>query len=247
MKHTLFLVLIFIELSFVLSASKAITIFIVGDSTAANKDTSGGKLERGWGQLFQNYFNKNLAVVDNHARNGRSSKSFMTDGLWAKVTKLIKKGDYVLIQFGHNDEKKGDTARYTQPGSTFDQYLTKYVTETQKLGGIPVLLSPVVRRKWKNGVLVDTHGEYRYTARNVATNLKVKFIDANSITEKLESGLGEEGSKKLHMIYDAGQEAAYPDGISDNTHYNVYGAKTVAKLLADALTAEVSELAQYRK
>ena len=111
MKQNLFVFLLFIELSFVLSADKAITIFIVGDSTAANKDTSGGKLERGWGQLFQNFFNKNLAVIDNHARNGCSSKSFMDEGLWAKVTKLIKKGDYVLIQFAHNDEKKGDAAR----------------------------------------------------------------------------------------------------------------------------------------
>ena len=246
MQNSFFLILFLIELSFIFSADKTITIFIAGDSTAANKDTSGGKLERGWGQLFQNYFNKNFVVVDNHAVNGRSSKSFIDGGQWAKVTKLIKKGDYVLIQFGHNDEKENESL-HTDPGSTFDQYLTKYVTETQKLGGIPVLMSPVVRRNWKKGVLVDTHGEYRYTARNVATNLKVKFIDANSITEKLESGLGEEGSKKLHMIYDAGQEAAYPDGISDNTHYNVYGAKTVAKLFADALTTEVSALAQYRK
>jgi len=246
MNKSFFLILILIELSSIFSADKAITIFIAGDSTAANKDTSGGKLERGWGQLFQNYFNKNFVVVDNHAVNGRSSKSFIDGGQWAKITKLIKKGDYVLVQFGHNDEKE-NAAFHTDPGSTFDQYLTKYVTETQKLGGIPVLLSPVVRRKWKNGVLVDTHGEYRYTARNVATKLKVKFIDANSITEKLESGLGEEGSKKLHLIYNPGEQAAYPEGITDNTHYNVYGAKTVAKLLADALTAEVSALAQYRK
>ena len=194
MHNSFFLILFLTELSFIFSADKTITIFIVGDSTAANKDTSGGKLERGWGQLFQNYFNKNFVVVDNHALNGRSSKSFIDEGQWAKVTKLIKKGDYALIQFGHNDEKE-DEARHTEPGSTFDQYLKKYVTETQKLGGIPVLMSPVVRRNWKKGVLVDTHGEYRYTARNVATNLKVKFIDANSITEKLESGLGEEAQK----------------------------------------------------
>ena len=180
MKKSFCLILIIIELSCVFSVDKTITIFIVGDSTAANKDTSGGKLERGWGQLFQNYFNKNFVVVDNHALNGRSSKSFIDEGQWAKVTKLMKKGDYVLIQFGHNDEK-ADEARHTDPGSTFDQYLTKYVTETKNLGGIPVLMSPVVRRNWKNGVLVDTHGEYRYTAKNVATNLKVNFIDANSI------------------------------------------------------------------
>ena len=241
-----FLILIFIELSYIYSADKTITIFVVGDSTAANKDTSGGKVERGWGQMFQNYFNKNFVVVDNHALNGRSSKSFIDEGHWAEVTKLIQKGDYVLIQFGHNDEKDSE-ALHTDPGSTFDAYLTKYATETQKLGGIPVLLSPVVRRNWKNGVLTDTHGEYRKVAKSVADTLKINYIDANVITEKLESDLGEEGSKKLHMIYEPGEEPSLPNGSSDNTHYNIYGATTVAKLLSEALFNEVPDLAQYKK
>ena len=196
MKQNFFLLLFFIGISLVLTADKAKTIFVVGDSPAANKDTSGGKLERGWGQMLQNFFNQNFVVVDNHALNGRSSKSFVDEGHWAKVTKLIKKGDYVLIQFGHNDEKLIDEERHTDPGSTFDQYLSKYATETKALGGIPVLMSPVVRRNWKNGILVDTHGDYRKSAKNVADNLKVNYIDGNAITEKLESDLGEEGSKK---------------------------------------------------
>ena len=241
-----FLILTFICLSSVFSADKTITIFVVGDSTAANKDTSGGKRERGWGQMLQNNFNKNFVVVDNHALNGRSSKSFIDEGEWAKVIKLIKKGDYVLIQFGHNDEKD-DEARHTDPGSTFDEYLKKYATETINLGGIPVLMSPVVRRKWNNGQLVDTHGDYRKSAKNVATAMNAHYVDANAITEKLESDLGEEGSKKLHMIFAAGEEAAYPDGIEDNTHYNEYGATTVAKLISDALFVEIPELAQYKK
>ena len=108
-------------------------------------------------------------------------------------------------------------------------------------------MSPVVRRSWKNGVLTDTHGDYRYSAKNVATAMKVHFVDANAITEKLESELGEEGSKKLHMIFPAGQEAAYPDGIEDNTHYCVYGGTTVAKLLSEALFTEIPDLAQYKK
>ena len=246
MKQNFFFLLFFIGISLVLTADKAKTIFVVGDSTAANKDTSGGKLERGWGQMLQNFFNQNFVVVDNHALNGRSSKSFVDEGHWAKVTKLIKKGDYVLIQFGHNDEKE-DEERHTDPGSTFDQYLSKYATETKALGGIPVLMSPVVRRNWKNGILVDTHGDYRKSAKNVADNLKVNYIDGNAITEKLESDLGEEGSKKLHMIYAAEEEAAYPDGITDNTHYNIYGATTVAKLFSDALVKEILALAEYRK
>ena len=152
------------------------------------------------GANASNFFNRNFVVVDNHALNGHSSKSFVDKGHWAEVTKLIKKGDYVLIQFGHNDEKE-DEERHTDPGSTFDQYLSKYATETKALGGIPVLMSPVVRRNWKNGILVDTHGDYRKSAKNVADKLKVNYIDANAITEKLESDLGEEGSKKLNLIH----------------------------------------------
>ena len=241
-----FLIIVLIELSFVSTADKTITIFIVGDSTAANKDTSNGKLERGWGQMFQNNFNKNFVVVNNQALNGRSSKSFIDEGKWANVKKLIKKGDYVLIQFGHNDAKT-DTARHTIPGSTFDQYLKQYASETLKLGGIPVLMSPCARRKWKNGVLVDSHGDYRLRAKVVAKSLNVHYIDANAITEKLEKQLGEEGSKKLHLIYAAGEKASYPNGVEDNTHYNVNGATNVAKLFADALVKEFPALSKYKK
>ena len=167
MKHNFCFLLFFIGISLVLTADKTTTIFVVGDSTAANKDTSGGKLERGWGQMLQNFFNQNFVVVDNHALNGRSSKSFVDEGHWAEVTKLIKKGDYVLIQFGHNDEKE-DEARHTDPGSTFDQYLSKYATETIALGGIPVLMSPVVRRNWKNGVLNYEKDFYLYKRRTAS-------------------------------------------------------------------------------
>ena len=242
----IFLILTFIELTCIGTAGSPITIFVVGDSTAANKDTTGGKLERGWGQMLQDFFNKNYVVVDNHALNGRSSKSFIDEGHWAVVTKLIKKGDYVLIQFGHNDEKN-DEAIHTDPGSTFDEYLKKYAVETRNLGGIPVLMSPCARRSWKNGVFVNTHGDYRYSAKNVAAALKANFIDGNTITTKLESGLGEEGSMKLHMIYAVGEQAAYPDGIEDNTHYNIYGATTVAGLFAEALVKEVPDLSKYKK
>jgi pectinesterase len=247
MQHRLFfLIMTIAELSLVFTADKKITIFIIGDSTAANKDTSGGKQERGWGQMFQSNFNENFVVVDNHAVNGRSTKSFLDEGRWDVVKKLIKKGDYVMIQFGHNDAKD-EEARHTDPGTTFDANLKKYATETSKLGGIPILMSPVVRRKWKNGALVDTHGDYRLRAKIVADSLKVHYIDGNAITEKLEKNLGEEGSKRLHLIFAPGEQAAYPAGIEDNTHYNVYGATIVAKLFAEALVKEVPDLSKYLK
>ena len=126
---------------------KRTTIFVIGDSTAAKKDLSKGKLERGWAMMLQQYFDTAYIRVDNHAVNGRSSKSFIDEGRWDKVLSLIKPGDYVIIQFGHNDEKP-QPERHTDPGSTFDYNLAKYVRETREKGGIPVLMNCVVRRNF---------------------------------------------------------------------------------------------------
>ena len=248
---------------------KKTTIFIIGDSTAANKDISGGKQERGWGMALQCYFDDNI-VVDNHAVNGRSSLSFINEGRWDKVLEKMKPGDYVIIQFGHNDEKpKAD--RHTDPGSTFDYNLAKFVRETREHGGIPVLMNCVVRRNFfvnvpendddeklrtttfKDGVkmvegdtLIDTHGLYRIAPRDVAQRMNCHFVDANRITHELEQGLGTEASKKLHMWFLPGEEPSVPNGRQDNTHYNVHGAHVVARLLADALCEEVPLLKKYR-
>ena len=248
---------------------KTTTIFIIGDSTAANKDLSKGKLERGWGMALQCFFDDNI-IVDNHAVNGRSSLSFISEGRWDKVLEKMKPGDYVIIQFGHNDEKPPKD-RHTDPGSTFDYLLAKYVRETREHGGIPVLMSCVVRRNFfvkapdiaddellrtstfKDGVkmvegdsLIDTHGLYRVAPRDVAQRMNVHFVDANQITHDLEQGLGTEASKKLHMWYLPDTEPTEPKGKQDNTHYNIYGAQTVAKLLADALCEEIPVLKAYR-
>lgn len=239
-------------------------IFMIGDSTMANKDISGGKLERGWGMMLKNFFTEDV-IIDNHAVNGRSSKSFITEGRWQKVLDKITPGDYVFIQFGHNDEKK-DTARHTVPGSTFDDNLRKFVRETRQRGGIPVLFNSVVRRAFvesktavedddkrdnsskglvEGDVLVDTHGDYLVSPRKVAEEMNVPFIDANKITHDLEQELGPEQSKKLHMWYKPGEVASLPDGRQDNTHYNVYGARLVAGLLADAVGCKVVALKDY--
>ena len=248
---------------------KTTTIFIIGDSTAANKDISKGKQERGWGMVLQSYFDDNIRV-DNRALNGRSTRSFINEGHWDKVLQSMKPGDYVIIQFGHNDEKpKAD--RHTDPGSTFDYNLAKFVRETREHGGIPVLMNCVVRRNFfvnapendddeklrtqtfKDGVrmvegdtLIDTHGLYRVAPRDVAQRMNVHFVDANQITHDLEQGLGTEASKKLHMWFLPGTEPSEPKGKQDNTHYSVYGAHVVARLLADALCEEVPVLKKYR-
>ncbi|WP_298452350.1 GDSL-type esterase/lipase family protein [uncultured Prevotella sp.] len=242
-----------------------ITIFMIGDSTMANKDIRGGKMERGWGMMLKNFFTEDV-IVDNHALNGRSSKSFISEGHWQKVVEKIKPGDYVFIQFGHNDEKD-DPKRHTDPGTTFDENLRKFVKETRMRGGIPVLFNSVVRRIFTNSTtavadddtrsnssaglvegdtLVDTHGDYLLSPRNVARELDVPFVDANKITHDLEQGLGPDKSKKLHMWYLPNEIPSLPKGRQDNTHYNVYGAYVVAGLLADAVSDVVPELKQYR-
>ena len=250
---------------------KTTTIFIIGDSTAAKKDLSKGSPERGWGMALQCYFDEAFIRVDNHAVNGRSSKSFIGEGRWKQVLDKLQPGDYVVIQFGHNDEKPGET-RHTDPGSTFDYTLAKYVRETREKGGIPVLMNPVVRRNFtqkqvaatgddeslrnttfKDGAnvqegdsLVDTHGLYAVAPRDVAQRMNCLFVDANKITHDLEQSLGVEKSKKLHMWYKPGEHPALPKGRQDNTHYNIYGAHQVARLLADALCQEIPLLSKYR-
>ena len=257
----------------VLTASmqqKVTTIFIIGDSTAAKKDLSKGSPERGWGMALQRYFDEAFICVDNHAVNGRSSLSFINEGRWQKVLDKIQPGDYVIIQFGHNDEKD-DPSRHTDPGSTFDANLAKFVNETRAKGGMPIIMNSVVRRNFakktvkggddeslrnttfKDGaktveddVLKDTHGLYAVAPRNVADSLHAYFVDANKITHDLEQGLGVEASKKLHMWYKPGEHSALPKGRQDNTHYNIYGSQVVAKLLADAMCEEIPLLQKYR-
>jgi len=243
-----------------------ITVFMIGDSTMANKDTTGDKQERGWGMVLQQYF-KSGVVVDNHAVNGRSSKSFIDEGRWQKVLDKIKPGDYVIIQFGHNDEKPA-LDRHTDPGTTFDANLSRFVLEAREKGAIPVLCDAVVRRnfyrkvdssvddeslrntvyedeKVNSDTLIDTHGAYLLSPRNVAARLNVPFIKANQITHDLEQGLGVEGSRKLHMWFKPGEHPSVPKGRKDNTHYNIYGATVVAGLLADEISHQVPALKKY--
>ena len=247
MKHKLTLLLgLFFLLSAFTADKPAITIFMIGDSTMANKSLTGGNPERGWGQMLPGYLSEEIRV-DNHAVNGRSSKSFIDEGRWEKVISQVKKGDYVFIQFGHNDEKS-DPKRYTAPGSTFDENLKRFVNETRAKGGIPVLFNSIVRRNFgtaDGNKLIDTHGAYLDSPRNVAKELGVAFVDMNKVTHDLVEGMGPVESKKLFMWVPVNQVAAIPKGREDNTHLNVYGGRVVAGLAMDAIAKEVPELEKY--
>lgn len=248
------------------SSTKQITIFIIGDSTAANKSNYKTNPERGWGMVLQGFYDERI-LVDNHAVNGQSSKSFIDDGRWKKVIDKVKPGDYVFIQFGHNDEKP-NPKRHTDPGSTFDDNLRKFCRETVAKGGHPVLFNAVVRRNFMRKVdstvedeslrsvkygdeevnsdtLIDTHGAYLFPPKYIAKELGVPFVDANRVTHDIEQRMGIEGSRKLHMWLKPGEVESIPDGRKDNTHYNIYGARVVAEALAKAIAQEVPALKKY--
>lgn len=245
-------------------SDRVITVYMIGDSTMANKSLDAGNQERGWGHVLGGYFTEDVRV-ENHAVNGRSSKSFINEGRWDAVVNKIRPGDYVFIQFGHNDEK-ADPKRHTDPGTTFDENLRKFVRETRAKGGIPVLFNSIVRRNFganpqavaaddvrseqsddivEGDTLVDTHGKYLDSPRNVAREMGVTFIDLNKATKDLVESMGVEGSKELFMWIPKGVSPACPKGRQDNTHLNVYGARKVAKLAAQAIEKQIPELGKY--
>lgn len=223
------------------------TIYMIGDSTMANKKDPETNPEHGWGQVLPAYFKSN-AIIDNRAQNGRSSRSFIGENRWDSILKTLKKGDFVFIQFGHNDQKFKSPDRYTNPHITYRHNLIKFVEETREKGATPVLFSSIVRRNFnEHGTLIDTHGEYPVETRLVALEYNVPFIDLQYFTEHLEESYGVEGSKKLHLHFEAGEHPYYKDAKVDDTHLSKLGADEVAKLAVSELKKKVPTLADFIK
>lgn len=266
--------MLFIMLSFAAAAHEqndTITVFMIGDSTMANKPLKDENQERGWGQMLPMMLQGKIKV-DNHAVNGRSSRSFINEGRWDKVIEKIRPGDYLVIEFGHNDEKPGEK-RHTDPGSTFDDNLRMFAQKALEKGATPILMNSIVRRnfpanvtekaedrddnppsatgptknKVEGDILVDTHGAYLISPRNVAEELGVPFVDLNALTHNLVQSLGREKSKELFMWIPANTYKFCPDGKIDNTHLNIYGGKVVAAIAAKAMVETVPALKPYVK
>ncbi|CAH0296676.1 rhamnogalacturonan acetylesterase [Chryseobacterium sp. Bi04] len=240
------LTLLFLFLSIIVFAQKS-TLFLIGDSTMANKENPDKNPEHGWGQVLPQFLTTGIEV-QNHAMNGRSSKSFRTEGRWDKVEKQLKKGDFVVIQFGHNDQKIKDSTKFTNPYTQYRANLERYVNETRAKGATPILMTSIVRRNFtENGVLVDTHKEYPLVVRMVANDLKVPFVDMQLLTEQMEISYGPENSKKLHLHFTEGENPYYPKGKADDTHLSKLGAETVAKLALKDLKSLKIGLEKYIK
>lgn len=241
MKRIFLLILCILSSAFV--CGQTLRVYLVGDSTCATKELAKQNPERGWGHMFQPLFDASVEV-ENHAANGRSTKSFRDEGRWAAVYDKLQPGDYVFIQFGHNDQKQNDSTRYAS-SEQYAENLRRYVCETREKGGIPVLLTPIVRRRFTDGVLVDTHGLYAVAVCRVAAGERAPLIDAGQLTRAWVSSLGDERSKAYYMWVAPGTNPRWPDGRADNTHLNVRGARAVARMIARQLPEAVPELGRH--
>ena len=226
--------------------SSPVTIFLAGDSTMAAK-LAERRPETGWGEMLGQHFKDGKVVIENRAANGRSTKTFISEGRWQKIVEDLKKGDYVFIQFGHNDQSKDKGERYTPPDD-FKKNLFRFVEEVRAKGGEPVLLTPVMRRRFdKDGKFYDTHGEYPDLVRTVAKEIKAPLIDMHRLSEAVIVKYGVEGSKQLFLQLKAGENANYPNGIDDNTHFSPLGAEEMAKAVVTAFKVNKLILAKYLK
>lgn len=213
---------------------RPITIYLAGDSTMAEKLPE-KRPETGWGEALVKFFNADKVRIENHAQNGRSTKSFIGEGRWQVIVDKLKGGDYVFIQFGHNDESKDKGDRYTPP-EDFRRNLIKFVNEVREKKATPVLLTPVMRRRFdKDGNFFDTHGEYPDLVRAVAADLKVALIDMHRKSERVIKQYGVEGSKALFLQLKPNESPNYPNGVEDNTHFSPVGALAMASLAVEGI------------
>ncbi|HSI69510.1 MAG TPA: rhamnogalacturonan acetylesterase [Gillisia sp.] len=233
------------------------TVYLIGDSTMAdysnNYDEGKDYMKTrypiaGWGQVFQPVMNRNniselshvlktdSILVDNRARGGRSTRTFFEEGRWSSVHKNLKEGDLVLMQFGHNDASETKPERYVTVEG-YKEYLRLFVNQTREKGGIPVVITPVSRNyPWKNGKLGNVHGDYYTAAVEVSKELEAHLIDLTQRSMDHFTEKGEEYvTRNYFMNFGPGLYEAYPEGSSDNTHFQPEGAKAVAQLVFEGL------------
>lgn len=224
-----------------------ITLYLIGDSTLADKPYTGSNPEKGWGQVFPLYFKAGIHI-ENHAVNGRSTKSFRDEGRWKVVQEKLVPGDYVLIEFGHNDQKKNAPDRYAEADTGYRENLERYIKETLAKGARPILATPISRRSFdEHGKLTDTHGRYSEVVREVARENNIPLLDMHQRTVEVLEQFGVEKSKELFLHYRSGDYEQFPEGRQDNTHLSPTGAFKVADLAVEALRKEVPELVVFLK
>lgn len=217
----------------IVPSKQTTTIFLAGDSTVTD-ETEDNFPFAGWGQMLPQWFRAEVAV-SNHAKSGRSSKSFIGEGRLDTILQSIQANDYLFIQFGHNDQKS-DEERHTDPFTTYQEHLMRYIDAARERGAHPVLITSVQRRFFApDGTIVDTHGEYLTAMRELAASEQVPLIDLAERSKALFEALGPEETKSVFMWAAPGEFIHFPRGVEDNTHFQENGAIRIAKLVADGI------------
>lgn len=209
----------------------AFTIFMAGDSTAAQKGTD-KKPEAGWGEGFRSLLSPAIKL-DNWAVNGRSTKSFIAQGRLEAIMRKLQPGDYLFIQFGHNDQKIEDPERYTDPDQAYQANLQRFITAVREKGGKPVLLTSVSRRRFLEDGSLDplAVGPYPAAMRQVAAETNTPLLDMFAASQELLQQFGAEAAKELFLHLQPGDHPNYPDGVTDDTHFSEAGAEQIAILV----------------
>jgi len=217
----------------------------VGDSTMCLYDDSRFP-QQGWGMPFVHFFNDTVEIK-NYARGGRSTKSFVDENRWQPIVDSLQAGDYVLIQFGHNDaaNSKNHPNRYTSPAA-YKKYMAKYISDTKAKIANPVLISPVTRWEFDaEGKAMESHEPYLKALIDVSKEYRVPMIDLDTKSRKLLDKMGQECSRHLYMYFEKGEFFKFPDGYPDNTHFTEFGARKMAEIVINEILAQDLKLTQY--
>jgi len=221
-------------------ATDLITVFLAGNSTVVDQDEEPWC---GWGQMLPRFFTNRVAIA-NYAESGEAANSFVSAKRLAKLLTVMKKGDYLFIEFGHNDEKqKGEGVG---PYTTYKKNMKVLVDETRKKGGIPVLVTSMHRRSFdENGKVINTHGDFPDAVRLLAKEEKVALIDLTNMSAILYEAWGPEKSKLAFVHYPAGTYPNQDKPLADNTHFNSYGGYQIMHCILKGISDLKLPLCQY--
>lgn len=244
MKRIFIIAVTLASAAFIVPQKKKIKIWMIGDSTMCLYETNRTPLT-GWGMPFANFFDS-AVTIENKARGGRSTRTFISENRWQPIVDSLNEGDYVLIQFGHNDEAKEAKYkdRYT-PVPDYKTNLIKFITESRAKKAIPVLITPVTRMSFDAaGKIKETHVEYSAAVWEVGKAYDVPVIDLDTKSRNLLQQFGPEYSKMFFMQLDSLEHPNYPAGQKDNTHFNEFGARRMAELVLAEIRNLKLELAE---
>lgn len=219
-------------------------LLLVGDSTMADK-TNLAYPERGWGMLLRQFLAPQLSLI-NHAANGRSTLRFLNEGRWQLLISDLSAGDYVLIQFGHNDQKKDDPARYAPANGLYTELLTRFIKEVRQRGAIPLLATPICRRTFDDQAQLQNNlQEYAEAMRHVAQATQTPLFDLQALSCADLQRLGPVASQAYFIQVPAGLYQQFPEGKIDNTHLTTQGATWIAQHFVRELKRQQHPLAQF--